>query len=412
MFLTIRKYTTLHNLTCASALLLASLPVYASDFSELGKDIRVSGFGSIATTYTDSDKLGFRSNLTQDGDTHWNWKSDSLIGVQFDAPVSDYLSATVQLIGRDRVDNDLNSAVEWAYFTYQSSDSWIVRVGRVALDMTLVGDFAAVGYAYEPVRPPVEFYSQIAVYSYDGADITYHAYTDNGLVSVKLFGGYSDRDYKALHDNVSFSLAPIVGIATKYESDQIIARFSLSHSELDNFHSSDVNYVQSQLQLLSTIYPDDVAETLQQLELDNHSVDFYTAGLQYRNNDWKILGEVSYLDSDASLFLSYFSVYAGVIKRIDDYSLFGFYSYGHSTDDVYKVPDAVSAAQQVFDVVDSDQSTMSLGVRWDFTNKMALKFQWDRSWGEANKALLWDRATDDTAKQTVDVFTLSLNFIF
>lgn len=369
----------------------------------------MSGFGTLATTYTDSDTLGFRSNLTQDGDTRWGWKSDSLIGVQFDAPVSDYLSATVQFIARDRIDNDLNSSIEWAYLAYQSSDSWIMRVGRVALDMTLVGDFAAVGYAYDWVRPPVEYYSQIAVYSYDGADITYHAYTDDGLVAVKLFGGNADRDYKAAHDNVSFSLAPIVGLAAKYESDQIIARLSLSHSELDNFYSSDVNYVKSQLQLLSAAA---VAETLQQLELDNHSVDFYTAGLQYRNNDWKILGEVSYLDSDASLFLSYFSVYAGVIKRIDDYSLFGLYSYGYSTDDVYEVPDAVSAAQQVFDVVDSDQSTMSVGVSWDFTNKMALKFQWDRSWVEANKALLWERNTDYTAKQTVDVFTLSLNFIF
>ncbi len=414
--MTTRKYRTLQNLICSSALLLATLPVSASnasDFSDLGKKIRVSGFGTLATTYTDSDRLRFRSNLTQTGETRWGWKSDSLIGVQFDAPLSEHLSATVQLIGRDRVGNDLNSSVEWAYITYQSSDDWVVRFGRVALDLALAGDFGSVGYAYDAVRVPSEFYSQVAIYSYDGMDVSYNYHTDGGVFSTKLFGGIARRDYQAQHSESNFKLSPIIGIGTRFESDTLVAKLGFSHSEFDDFSNSDVEYLKSLLQPYAS--SSSVADTLEKLDLDSYAVDFYSAGLVYWLNDWKVTGEISYLDSDAALFLSYFSAYAGVFRRIDDYSLFGMYSHGHSTSDVYQVPGSVpgsSSVQQLFDVVDSDQSTMSFGVRWDFATQMALKFQWDRSWVEANKALLWGRDSDYTAKQTVDVFTLSLNFIF
>jgi hypothetical protein len=55
---------------------------------------------------------------------------------------------------------------------------------------------------------------------------------------------------------------------------------------------------------------------------------------------------------------------------------------------------------------------MSWGVRWDFASQVALKFQWDRSWIEQDSAYLWGRSSDEVAKQSVDVFTLSMNFIF
>lgn len=395
----------------SSALLLTAVPAFAYD---LGDNLRVNGFGTLATTYTDSDSLGFRTSLAQDGETRWGWQSDSLIGIQLRSTLSDSLSATVQLVAKDRLDNDLNSSVEWAYLTYQSSDDWVARFGRVALDITLWGDVGSVGYAYDSVRPPTEFYSQIAIYSFDGADFTYHYRTDYGVFSTKVFSGITHCDYKPQDTEARFKLDPMIGIATRFESEHIIAKLGVNHSEFDGFSNSDVDTAKAFLQPYAG-YSASVAETLAQMELDPYSVDFYSAGLVYKIDDWKILGEVAYLDSDSALYLPYFSAYAGVSKRIGNYAVYGLYSHGHTTRDSYQVPTSVpvsSAIQGIFDSVNSDQSTMSWGVRWDFASQVALKFQWDRSWIEQDSAYLWGRSSDEVAKQSVDVFTLSMKFIF
>lgn len=64
------------------------------------------------------------------------------------------------------------------------------------------------------------------------------------------------------------------------------------------------------------------------------------------------------------------------------------------------------------DYYDIDQHTVSLGTRWDVYNNLALKLQWDSIWVAEDKAMLWAKASDTTDAQRVDVFTISLNFVF
>ncbi|MDC0610096.1 hypothetical protein OAP63_05140 [Vibrio sp.] len=396
---------------CSLSCIFLSMLSMSAEAIGFGDKIRLSGFGSISESYSDSDSLGFRSSLAQDGQTGWSWKPDSLIGLQLDSQLTDSLDATLQFVGRDRINNDLDSSVEWAYLTYRSSDLWNVRVGRVAFDSTLIGSFGAVAYAYDWVRPPTEFYSQIPIYSFDGAELARRFYLSNSSLELKLFGGYSSNDYQAQSSPVTFKLAPIIGIAARYESNGVLARLSFSHSEFDGFYNRDVEYVEGLLEPYSASPV--IAETLDNLDLNNYSVNYYSAGVQHRFDNWTLMSEASYLQSDASLFLSYFAAYMGVSHRIGEYSLFGFLSHGQTTDDVYQIPSGVNSnIQQIFNVVDSHQSTVSLGSRWDITNQLAIKFQWDRSFVKQGEALLWSRSTDDTPKQNVDVFTLSLNFIF
>jgi hypothetical protein len=90
-------------------------------------------------------------------------------------------------------------------------------------------------------------------------------------------------------------------------------------------------------------------------------------------------------------------------------------SHGHTTKSPYQATQAAyipEIVQTIFNYADVDQTTFSVGTRWDFKPNLALKLQWDRTWVAENQAMLWERASDETAAQTVDIVAVSLNFVF
>ncbi len=64
--------------------------------------VDIRGFGTLSGTYSDSDTLAFRRDLTQEGITRQvSFKPDSLLGVQTDVHFSDALKASVQVVAKD-----------------------------------------------------------------------------------------------------------------------------------------------------------------------------------------------------------------------------------------------------------------------------------------------------------------------
>ena len=160
-------------LTCAFAS-GAFCPVSTADVIEEQR-FRVSGFATLGAVKSGDEDLGFRQGLYQEGvfDGDWSLKSNSNLGLQLDANINDRLSATVQLVGRTRVENNLENSLEWAFLRYRATQSITVRAGRLGPNNYMLSDYRNIGFAYLWVRPPTEFYSIISFDHLDGLDVAY-----------------------------------------------------------------------------------------------------------------------------------------------------------------------------------------------------------------------------------------------
>ncbi len=134
-----------------------TIPSIAYSSTEM---VDVRGFGTLSGAYSDSESLAFRRDMTQEGKAkQFSLKQDSLLGLQTDIYLSDALKASVQIVGKDRINNSLDESITWANVSYDFNNEWNLRAGRIGSDLTLIGDVGNIGYVYDWVRPPSDFYS-------------------------------------------------------------------------------------------------------------------------------------------------------------------------------------------------------------------------------------------------------------
>nr|WP_321280272.1 hypothetical protein [uncultured Vibrio sp.] len=393
--------------------LLGALIVPSISYS--GTDmVEFRGFGSLSGAYSDSETLGFRRDITQEGKTRQlSLSQDSLIGLQTDVQFTDALKASIQVVGKDRVNNSLDEAVTWANVSYDFNNTWNVRVGRIGSDLTLIGDVGNISYAYDWVRPPVEFYGTIPFYHYDGAEILYRRSLKKGHFSAKIFYGRSGSTFKYQTGESEFELVPFTGASLHYENGGFTYRAGYARTELASVHGSGVDLRSF---LADSSHLPGMPETMAQFAMDRSPIQYFTTGFEYRNATWKWLAEASYMELELATLLPSFAAYTGVVKRFDNMALYGLVAHTHSTHHPEsanaQLPESLRRYLQIaLSESDVEQSSVSLGVRWDVATNIAIKGQWDHSWVSAGKSMLWEGG-DSTSDEQVNVFTLGVSFIF
>lgn len=394
-------------------LLLGALIVPSIGYS--GTDmVEFRGFGTISGAYSDSTTLGFRRDITQEGKTRqFSLSQDSLIGLQTDIQITDALKASVQIVAKDRVNNSLDEALTWGYLSYDFNNTWNVRAGRIGSDLTLIGDVGNISYAYDWVRPPVEFYGTIPFYHYDGAEILYRRSLQNGHFSAKVFYGRSGSTFKYESGESEFELVPFAGASLHYESGGFTYRAGYARTELASARGSGVDLRSF---LAENSHLPGMTETMAQFALDRSPIQYFTTGFEYRNATWKWLAEASYMELDLATILPSFAAYTGVVKRFDNIALYGLVAHAHSTHSPEsanaQLPESLRHYLQIgLSESDVEQSSASLGVRWDIATNVAVKGQWDHSWVSAGKSVLWE-GDESTSDEQINVFTLGVSFIF
>ncbi len=390
------------------ALMVPSISFASTDMVEF------RGFGTLSGAYSDSDTLGFRRDITQEGKTRqFSLSQDSLLGLQSDVQITDALKASVQIVGKDRFNNSLDQAVTWANLSYDFNNTWNIRLGRIGSDLTLIGDVGNISYAYDWVRPPVEFYGMIPFYHFDGAEILYRRSLEHGHLSVKAFHGRSGNTFKYENLETEFELFPFSGLALRYENGGFTYRAGYARTELNASHTSTPDFRDI---LAEYAHLPGVPETIAQLRIDRSPIQYYATGFTYRDATWKWLAEASYIDSELPTFLPSVAAYTGVVKRLNNVALYGLVSHIRTTESPESANDQLleplrNYIDNMLNECDVQQTTMSLGVRWDVAPNVAIKGQWDHSWVPAGKSLLWE-AAETLSDEQVNVFTLGVSFIF
>lgn len=399
------------------SMLISSISCSVSADDHFIDRVRISGFGSLVLTRGGDKELGFRTNVSQEGEFgNWSFRPDSTLGIQVDADFTDRLRGTFQIVGKDRPENSVENSIEAAYLNYNYDPRLTVRVGRLPLDLLPMSEFQHISYTYDWVRLPTDYYGLLA-YSYlDGLDLRYSRPAGPGTISLRVYAGTTESIYESFGQHNYFDFDPFYGASLRYELNRLMLMASYARSEISYFKNTGLDLLQGALRSFPSVTGGpDIAD---KFDLEGMVTDYYSLAAEYRTGPWKVNAEVVYMDTEDELALPSLGGYASLSRRMGDVSVYGLVSQARTIGDSdnFTAPQLPSQLNnfvtRAVNTVHSDQKTLSLGTRWDLRNNMALKMQWDRTWIEEGEAFLWGRDTEQTPGTSVDTLALGLDFVF
>jgi len=183
-----------HSIAGAALLALALAGAQSAAHAQdgAGPSVRISGFGTGALTWTDTDDAQFATP----GQVAGAGKSprtgpDSRLGLQIDVGINDWFSLTGQGLVRKDGEDYYGAKAALAFAKFKLSDALSVRAGRVPLTVFMISDYRHVGYSNITLRPSQEVYSQVPIDSVDGADVTWQRnFGDTTVTGQVAYGGF------------------------------------------------------------------------------------------------------------------------------------------------------------------------------------------------------------------------------
>ena len=392
----LRSLMILWTVLCLSGVASASNSVGIKHF-------RFSGFATLGVTKSGDEDLGFHRDLDREGvfDGDWSIAADSLVGVQFDVTVNDQFGGAVQLVGKDRTEDSLENSVEWAFLRYRLNPNWTVRAGRIGYDLFMLSDYRNVGFAYLWTRPPIEFYAPLTFTGFNGGDIAWAGGFGGGTLTGKIAYGNTACTFNILGNLVDIEARNIIAATLSWESDRWQFKLNASDTQVGEkggFFPGSAPLANI-LQQVSPIWPE-VSRVLDDFYVSNSHIFYYAAGLAYNSNPWQIQAEISRTDPKLNLYPSTLQAYVSAGYKVQAFTPYLMISGGQVQEDAKQAPDAPvlpsapqisgqlvaiqQGVQSVYDALNTDQTTLTAGMRWDIRYDTALKVQLDHSWSSSS----------------------------
>jgi hypothetical protein len=404
----------------ALALPLAVSSAYAQDSSP----VRISGFGTAALTWSDTDKAEFaRPNQASGVKKDPRTGVDSNLGLQADYTVNSWLSVTGQGLVRKDGEDNYGAELTWAFAKAKISDQLSVRAGRLVLPTFMISEYRNVGYANTFLRPPQEVYSQVPLNSVDGADLTWQqAYGDTTFTAQLALG----RSKTALSSGIDAELTRLRALTLTAEHGPFTVRVGRTETKL-TVDAAQFNTLVNALNTAGNAYKISQLNDMARL-VDNHKKkgSFTSAGL---GMDWNnIVAQTEYakrkIDTASGSTDSWY-----VLGGYRFGKFLPYYSHAKlsvSSDFTNTVPTACAAGSPAAcsptvralrnsleslrtGTNNGAQSTDSIGLRWDFASSADLKFQVDRIKPDSKGLFVH---TVSGFKGPVTVAAVAVDFIF
>jgi len=322
----------------------------------------------------------------------------------------------VQLIAQQNYDGTFRAHVEWANLKYQFTPDFSVRIGRAELPTFLFSDTRKVGYTYAWVRPPVELYNLLPITASDGAGFSYRLNLgDLGNTTQSSFVGSDTQD----PDNRGPAVArDSFNFSNTTEFRFFTFRVSYQHARLT------VTSLDGLLDAFKMFGPQGMA-IADKYNSDGKSVTTGVLGASYDPGHWFVISEWararlnSFLGDTRAWYVS-----GGYrVRRFTPYATYA-HDRGTSNSDpglmVTGLPPALAAYGSSLNaalnsVLESipDQSTVSIGARWDFARNFDLKLQADHTRiGADSYGTLSNIQPGMRLGGTVNLFTATVDFVF
>lgn len=410
---------------CFIATLLALPLAVSTAYAQDSSGVRISGFGTGALTWTNSDQAEFgRPNQASGAKKDVTTGVDSNLGLQADYAVNSWLSVTGQGLVRKDAEDDFGAELSWAFAKAKINDELSVRVGRMGLPVFMISDYRNVGYANTFLRPPVELYSQVPFGSIDGADVTWqHGFGDTTVTAQLAYG--HNKTQLAGGNNISGNVSALNLVA---EHGPVTLRFGRADGKM-SAHAASLNTLLAGLRNAGTGYKfSQLNQLASDLELNKKKASFTSAGLGL---DWNnIVVQTEYAKRKVDGYVNDTSAWY-VMAGYRFGKLLPYVTHSELKIDGYPantVPLACPAGYPAActptmtalrtgvntlknsGVGQGEQTTDSIGVRWDFYRSMALKAQIDRVRPQNGTGLFLNPQAG--FKGPVTVGAVALDFVF
>jgi hypothetical protein len=413
------KHFTAPALATAAALMAG--PALAQSFPSLS----FSGYGTAGAVHSNEDRADYLVDAFKPNGPGYtddvSLKVDTRLGGQVTANVTSRLSGVVQVLVQQNYDNTWRPRIEWANLKYQVTDDLSVRAGRVVLPVFMVTDSRRIGYANVWVRPPVEVYSLVPVTNNDGVDATWRLPLGDWTNTMQLTAGRSDSRFPDASgfDAGQAEARKIVALVNTLEKGPFTARVSYGEARLT------IAAYRPLFDAFRLFGPPGEA-IAERYHADKRRVTFFGLGANYDPGAWFATGEFARFDTN-SIVGNKSAWYVGSGMRVGKFTPYATFarikSESPSSDpgvSTAGLPPEVAALGQLANFtlnrsLDSvpEQSTASLGVRWDFLRNAAFKFQFDRvRVGSRSHGTFGNVQPDFPAGAKVNVVSAAIDFVF
>ncbi len=374
----------------------------AEELRERRERITFDGFASVGVAQSNSS-ADFQVRGDQIHDD-FDFNADTVLGLQAAFLVNEKASFVTQVVARGvdetRGDDEFDLQVEWAYLNYKLDALTDLRLGRSRLPLFMLSEYLEVGYAYPWVRPPVEVYGLIGNFSnYDGVNLRHSRLLrgDWYLTAQAYWGGRATDGVLAgstlnidIDDLFGFNVGLIHGNTRVYAS---VASADLSLAPLP----ASLAPVEAALNAAG-----------QTLTVRKEDVDFFGTGFHYNNGKWLGMGEFTRVRINEWL-LDWESFYLTGGYQWGDLLTHVTYGKLNSTDHADRVflGGAVDFRDAPF-LIDAEQTSWTVGLRYDLGSGMALKGEWQRVSQFNGTAGMFSSIPDDS----VHVWSVVLDAMF
>lgn len=330
-------------------------------------EIAFNGFANIVggqTASSDERLYGFDDTL--------NFQQASLFALQATSDLGDGVGVTAQIISRGA--DDWDPDFEWAYLSYDATDEVRFLVGRQRVPFYMYSDYIDVSYAYPWITPPEGVYS-VPFDSFDGLGMIYSTSLGQFDTTVQVIYGGNDTDLggtAAEFDN-------LMGLSLTLNREWLTLR---------------AGYIQTELtidsQETAPLYAGWTAagfpEVASNFLMEEDTGDFIELGFQIDYESFIVIGEYTALTLDDTPIADADSFYVMGGYRHND--LLFHVTYGMDDDQKDRLTGGVPTGVDndldqligitngLTDSLAAEESYYTLGIRWDFHESTALKFEY------------------------------------
>jgi len=395
---------------------LVSLSVLADVGPPQGDALMLRGFGTLGIARSTTDQAQFVRDLSQpDGITdRWSAKIDSLFGLQANLQLAAPLEAVAQVVSRYHSDGTYRPELMWGFLKLDPNPTLSLRLGRLGTEFYMLSDSRLVGYSYVTVRPPNDYFGGLPFSYVDGGDVLLTSPLGEGLLRAKLSAGWSREQVPLADQEWDLDRSLILGGYLDYQWGAW--QWRLGYSQIRFRHELPIEPL---LGILDATGLPSAREAANALSVTDKLARFTSLGVVYDSGPLQVQWMLSRTDQESRALENSRAGYLLASYQIAKFRPFLGVSWVKSS---RKSLETGLPAAPPFTQIDaavatvmrdshSDQRTVSLGVRWDFRDNMALKVQWDAIRGRPDSVFPyrwevpgWDGRTN--------IFSLALDFVF
>lgn len=254
-------------------------------------EVQINGFANLIGGMTLDD-----NESVYDYNSDLSFDPASVFGLQVRGEISDKLSATAQVVGRGRDDYDAD--FEWAYMTYNVSNTTSVSAGRIRMPLFKYSASLDVGYSYHWLTPPDSVYG-IDFNNIDGVRIDYSNYAGDWEYGAQFTTGRAKADTTISGTPAALTLDNVLALSFEATRDWFSARTLIARGKTSAANPEFDAFVDGAGQF-GAVVPG-ASDLASGLRVEKDTGTFFEVAVGVDKYDWFVGAEYTQTEVDGSV---------------------------------------------------------------------------------------------------------------